>query len=200
MRTTLTKRNQDLLVLVTDAENESAELVTEGLDTSVLTISGFDWNKDLSPWFAPKVFKKGEDFEGKADDLIAEILALPELNQSEWNHMYICGYSLAGLFALYMTTKCDLFDGFVCASGSLWFPDFISYLKDHPAHVTKAYFSLGDKEKNAKNPIMARVEDCTKEAEKMVYAYAETTFELNPGNHFIDAEKRMRKGIDWLLK
>ena len=32
-----------------------------------------DWNRDLSPWFAPKVFRGGEDFSGGADAFLQNL-------------------------------------------------------------------------------------------------------------------------------
>ena len=53
---------------------------------------------------------------------------------------------------------------------------------------------------------MARVEDCTLEAVKLLRgelcdAVGERVFfEYNPGNHFADPEGRMEKAFRWLLR
>ena len=95
---------------------------------SVLGISDFDWNEMLSPWPAEKIFKKGDDFAGRADEMLAWILSQEELTGS-WEEIIIAGYSLAGLFALYACTKTDRFTGCASVSGSLWFPGFAEYIR-----------------------------------------------------------------------
>ena len=42
-------------------------------DFSLLEVSGMDWNRDLSPWEAPAVFKNDAPFGGKADDYLKEL-------------------------------------------------------------------------------------------------------------------------------
>ena len=72
---------------------------------TLVTISGLDWDRDMSPWDSPAAFKKGEPFTGGADSylrlLVEEIM--PEVEKAlpgspAWRG--IAGYSLAGLFAL----------------------------------------------------------------------------------------------------
>ena len=55
------------------------------------------WNDDLSPWSAPAVFGTAE-FGGKAPAMLEKILTLCNDKSKTY---YICGYSLAGLFALW---------------------------------------------------------------------------------------------------
>lgn len=163
---------------------------TEGL---LYQAGDIDWNRDLSPWYSEKVFKQGEDFAGKADDFLDVLLKqdLPE-------KMIIAGYSLAGLFALYSCTKTDRFIGCVSASSSLWYPGFVDYLKAHPLHCQAVYFSLGDKEKNSRNPILNTVEEKTKEVYDMVKEQSKAVFVLNQGNHFTNTTERVENGIAWI--
>ena len=66
-----------------------------------------------------------------------------ELN-AEPKVVMLAGYSLAGLFALYAVTKCDLFTAVASCSGSMWFPDFKEYItKFDTTKLPRAiYFSL----------------------------------------------------------
>ena len=112
---------------------------------------------------------------------------------------YIGGYSLAGLFALWAAYQTDVFAGAVAASPSVWFPEFIDYMKANEIKVKNVYLSLGDKEEKAKNPTMATVGDCIREA----YAWlneqgVNVTLEWNQGNHFKDADVRTAKGFTWV--
>ena len=66
-----------------------------------------------------------------------------ELN-AEPKVVMLAGYSLAGLFALYAVTKCDLFTAAASCSGSMWFPDFKEYITkfDTTKLPRTIYFSL----------------------------------------------------------
>ena len=180
----------DLLVLV--GEKEAGRLKETFPDLHILAVSGFDWNEMLSPWPAEKVFAKGEDFGGKADELLAALV--PAVSRYDKDR-YILGYSLAGLFALYACAKMNLFAGCASVSGSLWFPGFAEWLEDHPLRTQYVYLSVGDKEKKARNLLMASVETKTEAVRDMVSGYASLKYEVNPGNHFFRAEERIIKAV-----
>lgn len=95
-----------------------------------------------------------------------------------------------------------MFDKLCSVSGSLWYDGFVPYMEQNavsPA-LRKAYFSVGSREKNTKNPRMHRVEDCTGRAARILERQGvETRFEINPGNHFADGAARLRKGLAFLL-
>ena len=167
-----------------------------------------DWNRDLSPWKAEKVFRGGEDFSGGAESYLAKISekVLPyvedKLNITGCNRI-IAGYSLAGLFSLFAFYKTEVFSKGASVSGSLWFEGFSEYMEKTPLLKVpeKFYFSVGDKEKNTKNPLMQSVEDKTKRAEEYFSALGiETVFELNNGGHFAEPESRMAKAVSWLIQ
>lgn len=61
------------------------------------------------------------------------------------------GYSLAGLFALWAVYQSERFCGVAAVSPSVWFPNWMAYVKTHIPHVKKAYFSLGDREEDKKS-------------------------------------------------
>ena len=192
---------RNLVILVGE---EEAEPIAEKLeDCALLSLSGFDWNDMLSPWPAEKIFKKGADFGGHADELVTvlETEIVPQVReQLDPERLIIAGYSLAGLFSLYAATKTDVFDACASVSGSLWYPGFDAYLKDHPVHCGKIYLSLGDAEKKTKNPVMSQVEAKTREAADLLSAGAEVIFEMNPGGHFNEPDKRIIKAIKALTE
>ena len=176
-------------------------------DFSLLEVSGMDWNRDLSPWEAPAVFKNDAQFGGKADDYLHELTekvipaAVSEMG-SKPKSVFIAGYSLAGLFAVYSLYKTSVFSGAASASGSFWFPGFLEFVSSHElaSKPSKVYLSLGDKEAKTRNSVMSMVQDNT---ERLVTLYKakgiDVVYELNPGNHFQDPAKRMAKGIARLL-
>ena len=176
-------------------------------DFSLAAVSGFDWNADLSPWPAPAVFRGEPPFAGGADVWLATLIGnlLPRIVKGlpqPPTGLAIAGYSLAGLFALYSLYRADLFQGAVCASGSLWYPGFLEYAKGHdfasPARAV--YLSVGDREARTRNPVMKPVEENARQlAEWYAGMGVDARFELNPGNHFQDPSCRLAKGIAWLL-
>ena len=177
--------------------DEEEELAKEKLPCSLLYISGFDWNADLSPWPADPVFSRGEPFAGKADDFIKEAEDIIRSYPAE--RRIAAGYSLAGMFALYFASKTDLFDGVISASGSLWYPDFTSYIAAHPLSCRSVYLSLGDQEAKTKNPVMASVLAKTEEMRDILKEYTDCVLEMNPGNHFKDPGLRLARGIRHML-
>lgn len=180
---------------------------TKENDYILICLQGIDWNKDMSPWPAPKVFKGGEDFAGKADGYIDFLTntIIPQIENTidhDITKRGLAGYSLSGLFALYSLFKTDLFTMIGSMSGSLWYNDFIDFMQSNNIKIDnpKVYLSLGDKESKTKNPQMASVETCTQKAQEILDSYgAKTILEMNPGNHFTDIENRIIKGITWLL-
>lgn len=165
------------------------------------------WNDDLSPWPAPSVFKRGEDFGGGAARQLklletGIVPATDGLLGTRPSRRIIAGYSLAGLFAVWSVFNSQLFSAVASASGSLWFPGFAEYAAGHSlvAPLDWAYFSLGSQEDNARNKVMAQVRGRTEEVRaELSRRGVQTTFVLNPGNHFRDTELRMAKGIAWVL-
>ena len=184
--------NDDLIVLFED------EALPESIPQSVLLVKAEDWNRDLSPWPSEKIFPKGDDFAGEADETLKELIEIVQPYRKEYKTITLAGYSLAGLFSLYACTKTDLFDQCLSASGSLWYPGWIKYLEDHPVRCKRVYLSLGDKEKNTRNQKMASVEENTYVTKKILEGYTDVILEMNPGNHFQEPDQRIIKGIQAL--
>lgn len=177
-------------------------------DFSLAVVNGVDWNRDMSPWAIPPLFKNDTPLSGGADAYLAELEQdiLPGIKgklDASPSCLAIAGYSLAGLFALYAAYKTDSFQRIVSASGSLWYPKLMDYVEQHKISDTMRvmYFSLGDKESMTRNPVLSTVEDQTKRIEEMMKAKdIQTTFVLNQGNHYRDATLRTAKGIKWMLE
>lgn len=178
----------------------------------LVCIGGVDWNRDMTPWYHPKVFAGGEDFGGGAgrylEKLCDEIVPAveQEINSNiivEFNkklRRFLIGYSLGGLFALYALYHTALFDGVASMSGSLWYDGWIPYMQNHKMcrRPEKIYLSLGDREAKG-NPEMRTVAECTLKTRDMLEAMGiRTKLEYNPGNHFKEVPLRIAKGIEWL--
>lgn len=205
------KRDCPLIVLNT-FEGGGAQVLAEarkmgGGDFSLLSVGGLDWNRDMSPWECVPVMAQDEGYAGGADSylslLLEEILpeGLKRLPESpSWTG--IAGYSLAGLFALYALYRTDIFARAASMSGSLWFPGFGDFVRSHDMKRApeKLYLSLGDKEAKTRNPYLKTVQENTEAAVQLYRDRGlDVTWELNPGNHFRDAELRSAKGILGIL-
>ena len=126
------------------------------------------------PWPAPKVFSRGEDFQGQAEAFL-EVLTRELLPEAEAFLGFmvadrgILGYSMAGLFAVYAMYQTPLFRRVGSVSGSLWFDGWVEYAKTHPVQGRPCiYLSVGMQERNARNPRMAAVQKCTEELAEWV--------------------------------
>ena len=169
---------------------------------AAFTLAGFDagdWNAMLTPWPAENPF--GGRFDGRAQETLAWLEE--QIHPSEGEKVYIAGYSLGGLFALWACLQGDLFDGAASCSGSLWYPSMGGWLAGQtPRAGTRYYFSLGEREPRTRNPVLARVGEETARAQTWLCASlgpGQTLFEWNEGNHFKEPARRTARGIAWLL-
>ena len=179
----------------------------EQAGAALLCITGEDWNADLTPWPAERVFAKGGDFGGGADRylrvLTKELLPFAERSlHVEGLTRTLAGVSLSGLFAVYAAHRTDAFHKICSLSGSLWYDGFLDFMAQNPVSpaVRRAYLSVGSREKNAKNPRMRRVEDCTlRAADRLRQQGVDTRMEITPGGHYADGAERLRKGLTYIL-
>lgn len=178
-----------------EIENERKEV---SYPFSLLLYPINNWNEELSPWKNEPVFGNQGFGEGAKETLdFIQKNILPMFIDKK---IYLCGYSLAGLFSLWASYQSDAFVGIVAASPSVWFPGWLEYTRNHSLHTKKVYLSLGDKEENTKNPVMKTVGDCIRTYYKETKEKIPCILEWNQGNHFKDTGKRVGKGIEWMLK
>lgn len=174
---------------------------------ALAVVSNIDWNRDLSPWAAPRAFRGSNDFGGGGPTFLAALtgkimpLAEGRLGFAPQSRT-IAGYSLAGLFALWSVFQSDVFDRAASVSGSLWFDGFLDYMGANAPFggLRRVYLSLGDKEKNTRNSRMAVVEMRTREAAELLRERdISVLFELDPGGHFQDVPARIAQGINAVM-
>ena len=202
--------NKPVIYLTTYNDNGGevyAEVQKDGCpDFTLVTVSGLNWEAELSPWAAGNLFKYSEMFTGGANAylqfLTQQVLPQAEANLNGILWRGLAGYSLAGLFTVYALYKTDLFSRAASMSGSLWYPGFKDFalqntLRIAPQHL---YFSLGDKEARARNQYLKTVQQCTEELAAHYRSLGiNTCYELNPGGHYRDIISRSGAGIKWLL-
>ena len=132
-----------LIQMVDDHDLELMEKEVAAIEAAtsfpfrLITIKVNHWNDDLSPWGCQPVFGN-VPFAGKAERTMQEVLLLTENKDKTY---LIGGYSLSGLFALWMAGRTDRFVGVAAASPSIWFPDFIPYMRENPLRAEHIYLS-----------------------------------------------------------
>lgn len=202
---------------VGEEARESVEMVISYLKEKVpdanFILAAYEsenWNDDYSPWAAPVVFGK-EGFGGNAGDtlkwLTQYFIPHVEAKESEIARFPV-GYSLAGLFSLWVYCECDGFAGAVSCSGSLWYEGWLDYVQNVAAKMCTneakyIYLSLGDKEEKTKNKLMSTVGDNTKQVYTMLcenQKNVQGVLEWNQGGHFSEPDLRVAKGIHWILR
>ncbi len=174
---------------------------------TLVCVSGFAWERDLSPWPAPAL-GRGQPFPGGAGGCLRLLTqnVLPEaeaLLPAPPTWRALAGYSLAGLFALWSLCQTDLFARAASMSGSLWYPGALDYFRAHtpPRRPDCVYLSLGDREAKARDPVLKTVRRETEAVAAHFRARGvPTALEFPPGNHFQNVTKRTAAGIRWLLR
>lgn len=197
-------KNADIVLIQLVGDHDLPEIETEAAEMKKLTSVEFqlvavkvdDWNGELSPWNAPAVFGN-EAFGMGAQTTLTEVLKLCSDKSKTY---YIGGYSLAGLFSLWAAYQTDVFSGVAAASPSVWFPNFIEYMKDHDIRCDTVYLSLGDREEQTKNTVMARVGDCIREGYSWLAEHGvDCVLEWNKGGHFKEPALRTARAFAWVM-
>jgi len=206
------KKSSPLLILHCFSEEEEAVVkLLKGqayFSFPLLCINHLEWQKDMCPWDSPALINTEKDFIGGADEYLSllekEIIPRAlEILGEEPSYYALAGYSLAGIFALYAGYRSALFSRIASVSGSLWYPDFLSFAKEKKMlnKAERLYLSLGTEEAKTKHAVLSTIERKTRE---LVEHYQSSgycvNFELNPGNHFCEVEQRIEKGIRWIME
>lgn len=192
------------VIYVVDAPEYPIEpsVFSEPRQSTVVALPVCDWNNSLTPWAAPRIYRESEDFGGNAAVTLDELLhAIPAIEQAERltpSSRAICGYSLAGLFALYAFVNSEEFSACACLSGSVWFSGWVDYLRalDFDATGRFAYFTVGNKERKSRNRMFRSVEDDMAVCADIVRAHGGTAeFTVSAGDHLHHIPERCSAGL-----
>ena len=144
-----------IVYLLGDVADNSPVQVPEGV--SLVNVGVDLWEKNFSPWCAPRVFAKGSNFGDGAqktlDTLINQVVPWAESDLTEPPaYRVLVGYSLAGLFSLWagvsqqvargcqpddalsqpgaphIDAPTPTFQRIGAVSGSFWFPGLLDYV------------------------------------------------------------------------
>ncbi len=183
------------------SEEFFAKLSAEGAPPANFAVPcDADWDGDFTPW--PAEGSNGRRFSGGADEFGKSVAAAITALREEMcpGAVYIVGYSLGGLAAMYFHLTLGLSDGCGSCSGSLWYPGWCEFLETHPARGA-VYLSLGGKEKNTRDPLMAANPEATELTKRLCLSSADRViFRNEPGSHFRDPDGRLARAIAWLVR
>ncbi len=176
-----------IVYLLGDVADNSPVQVPAGV--SLVNVGVDLWEKNFSPWCAPRVFAKGPNFGDGAqktlDTLINHVVPWAESELTKPPaYRVLVGYSLAGLFSLWAgvtqaaaattpqlstltaphaAAPAATFQRIGAVSGSFWFPDLLDYvdqqLSGGVVGLTHVYLSLGDREARTPNPQIMHVRE-----------------------------------------
>ena len=184
-----------------EADMTWLEEVVQKYPVNIVAISGMKWNDDLTPWKAPALNPKEEDFKGRAKNFLSSLLSDLFINTEQslrLNHpkRHLIGISLSGLFALWASTETNKFNSVASISGSLWYDGFVEWFKEQELHADRYFLSLGNKEVKSKNERLASVESCTEATLQIIRDKSkEINFITDEGNHFDFFRERIEKAI-----
>lgn len=173
-------------------------------DVTIAAVEGVDWNHDLTPWPSRSIFCGRPDFGGGGEAHLHRLTheTIPQTEARfglQPSSRWIGGYSLAGLFALWVALRSEMFTAAASVSGSVWYEGFVSFVCNADRLPGAAYLSVGDREKLGRNAAFRCIEDRTREVERILAQRGvRTVFEINPGGHFDDPVGRVERAVRWL--
>lgn len=174
---------------------------------SIVSITGMDWNNDLTPWIEDGLGKKDLPFGGHAKFYLGTLLKdyfaniENELKVTNASRTLV-GVSLSGLFAIWAAHNCDAFTNVISLSGSFWYEGFKDWVLGHKVSDTlyRAFISIGDKEKKNKEPRLCNLLDCTEAiVENMKDKGKHVKYEIEPNtSHFSPIIPRLEKAFEYI--
>lgn len=163
-----------------------------------------DWFSDFSPWSFDAGFQKfGDGGPALRDWIVNEAIPYADAGFPRNNGYAAAGYSLAGLFALWVYYDTGIFNGVACCSGSLWFEGWDKYADGAKGPDNGVvYMSLGGKEPGSGNALTASIGVQYHKQKKRIEKDSKLrafNFVTNSGGHFSDPNGRVLKGLKWLV-
>lgn len=168
--------------------------------TTIVIITGMDWQNDLTPWPAKGVPAGSPDFKGNAPEFMATLLTkvVPSVEKTLGIHTHLrrslIGESLSGLFTLWEWLQDNTFDSIASLSGSFWYEGFVEWVDKLtiPDKKGMAYFLLGNRESHSRVKAFDSVAVNTHRIISILdNAHIATRFELVPGNHYANPIPRL---------
>ncbi|MDE6702111.1 MAG: hypothetical protein K2K00_00355, partial [Muribaculaceae bacterium] len=176
------------------------ERAAQEYDTTIVVVTGMDWQNVFSPWAAKGVPKGSPDFKGESPQFLKQLQqqVIPSVESSlgisNDATRTLVGVSMSGLFALWQWMVCDTFANIASLSGSFWYEGFLDWFMNRPvpAKSGKAYFLLGNQESKSKVKAFSSVAENTEQIiSRLSTAGIDVEFQSVPGNHYSDPIPRL---------
>ena len=162
----------------------------------------------MAPWDIPPISEKDTPCTGGSDDYL-ETSAQIKFCRRRKKH---CRVSLPGggsrdihwpdCLRFIRFIRQTFFHGLPVCPVPCGFRGIKDYIASHtPLKKPDCmYFSLGDRECHTRNKFLKCVQQNTETIEAFYHGQGiDTTFQLNPGNHFKDGVPRTAAGLQWIL-
>lgn len=191
-----------------DILDEWIENAVETYDTTIVVITGMDWEAVFSPWVAKGMPKGSPDFKGESPEFLTLLQnkVIPSVESSlgidNDTERSLIGVSMSGLFALWQWMICDTFHNIASLSGSFWYEGFLNWMKslEIPHKTGKGFFLLGDQESKSKVKAFESVATNTEQIISILKeAGIDIEFKSVPGNHYSDPIPRLDKAFTALF-
>lgn len=176
---------------------------------SIVVITGFDWDNDLTPWPAPGEPKGCPDFKGLAPQFLSTLKSdiVPSVERRYGLKADVVrsliGVSLSGLFTLWQWPQCSLFRNIATLSGSFWYEGFEQWIF-HQSFADKkgvCYMLLGADEPHSNVAAFRKVGACTENIVGYLRRQGvDISYNIVPGNHFQHPLPRLENALTHLYK
>lgn len=171
---------------------------------NIVSVTGMDWDDDLTPWPAKGVPAGSHDFAGDAPKLLKHLQSViiprveSRVNIPQPLQRDLLGVSLSGLFTLWQWMLCDTFRNIALLSGSFWYENFVPWLdhelsaKADPAKPGRVYMLLGKDEGKTAVPQFRTIPQDTARVEALLRNHGiPVHFDSVPGNHYANPLQRL---------
>ncbi|MCM1068043.1 MAG: alpha/beta hydrolase-fold protein [Muribaculaceae bacterium] len=181
--------------------------VAKKYGTTIVAITGMDWETVFSPWPAKGVPAGSPDFKGQSPEFLKKLReeVLPEVEQAlavgPAPERALVGVSMSGLFALWQWLECDAFKSIASLSGSFWYEGFMEWIAGRPIpHKSgRAFFLLGTQEAKSRVKAFNAVGANTAAIVDMLRQEGiDVEFKSVPGNHYSDPIPRLEAAFSAL--
>lgn len=185
------------------------ESAAEKYDTTIVEVTGMDWQNVFSPWAAKAVPAGTGDFKGESPEFL-QLLAHTVVPQIEKTlgmggdvERTLVGVSMSGLFALWQWPQTSLFRNIVSLSGSFWYAGFMDWFRKQNFSDKKGYafFLLGRQEPKSNvaafNIVGANTETIVADLKA---SGVRADFEWVPGNHYQHGLERLNMAMSALAE
>lgn len=174
--------------------------------TTIVVITGMDWQNVFSPWPAKGVPAGSPDFKGESSEflqtlrqkVIPKVESILGINNPERS---LIGVSMSGLFALWQWIMCDSFKNIASLSGSFWYEGFMEWIssKTYIYKNGSAFFLLGTQEIKTRIKAFNSIEaNTSKIVEQLKMNGIKVRFDHVPGNHFSNPIPRLEAAFSAL--